>query len=135
MLGAPDDQSFTKQNETYEALIEHMHALTIADAPAQRRERVQSPFQPSVWVCHDLPGEGQGRILTLDGQLVEVQIRRYGDRLSIEPGELAASGTSGSPIFSLTGDVMGVICLGEDGNPVLMDCLPGRFLRIRRKRR
>jgi hypothetical protein len=136
VLGPPHGAELFDQFEAYQTLVANAHALGIADAPAQGRERVEQFPLTRQWVYRDTPGQGQGKFLALDGRWVKARLKRYGCRLSVEPGELAGRGISGSPILSSSGDAIGVLCsetasqVGEKitycsrGNPVLMDCLP-----------
>jgi len=85
-------------------------------------------------VIIDAPDRGLARILALDGRWVEIEVERRGYALIAQPRELFAPQVSGSPILSAGGNAIGVACLGKDdaaSGTVLMDCLPGRFLRRR----
>lgn len=92
----------------------------------------------SFWV--DTPGRGSARLLSLDGKWFECAVTRLGSWLSIDQEELAAPGMSGSPIVSTDGRAIGVLSTGRASvvsirgqNPVLKECLPGRFLHGRRQ--
>ena len=155
VLGPPDDP---EDWEAYEAMIEPMHALTIGTAPAMERVREltgggairfgdQDYVAPPSWVDRDMPGKGKGKFLTLAGEWVEIDLVRFRYALSVFPGKLAEAGTSGSPILSPRGKAIAVVALGgenrpigpnvkdedvtyhSDGNPVLAECLPARFLK------
>jgi hypothetical protein len=144
VLGPPDSQDFSDQFDAYEELVNSVHGFAIAKAPPVVRKRMgRSPFDPRRWVYVDTPGRAQARFLSLDGRWVKVEVNRYRAALSVRPGQIVASGTSGSPILSLAGDAIGVAVVGSemgvsekvtyssDGNPILVDCLPGRYLRRR----
>jgi hypothetical protein len=125
VLGPPDGDRFPEEYEAYEALIEPMHALAIGAAPA---------MQPDSWGYLTQPGEGKGKFLTLAGEWVEIDLRRYRYALSVSPDKLVEAGTSGSPILSSTGEAIAVVAHASigatsGGSPVLTECLPARLLR------
>lgn len=155
VLGPPDDP---EEWEAYETLIEPMQALVIGTAPTMKRVRLRTgggaiwfggrmKVAPTSWAYRDEPGEGKGEFLTLAGKWVEINLKRFRYGLSVFPGKLAEAGTSGSPILSSTGKAIAAVTLGgesrsigpdvkdeeityhSDGNPILAECLPVRFLR------
>ena len=88
-------------------------------------------------VIIDAPDRGPARILALEGRWVEIVVERRGYTLVAQPREFFAPGVSGSPIVSAGGNAIGVARLGKEtgddaaSGTVLVDCLPGRFLRRR----
>jgi hypothetical protein len=114
VIGSPQDQELSDKAAAYQRLMSSMLPLPIADAPK-----------------HGL--QFAARILSLDNRWVECSVTRWWEKLSIERGDLVVPGMSGSPIVSAEGQVIGVITVGgekiSEGNPVLTDNLPLKFLR------
>jgi hypothetical protein len=142
VLGPPDSQDFSDQLDAYEELVNNVHGFAIAEPPPLVPKRMgRSPFALRRWVYFDTPGRARARFLTLDGRWEKVEVVRHRAALSVKPGHFVASGTSGSPILSLAGTAIGVAVVGtqigvgenvtysSDGNPILVDCLPGWYLR------
>jgi len=96
-------------------------------------QKVVNDARPLVII--DAPDRGPGRILALDGRWVEIEVQRCGYTLIAQSREFFAPGVSGSPILSAGGNAIGVACSGKEigddaaSGTVLVDCLPGRFLR------
>jgi len=136
VLGAPDNQELSAEADAYEAMVADVTPLVIADAPKRRRKRVQLPyggrFGGPFWV--DTPGRCSARLLSLDGKWLDCTVTRHPLALSIDQLELVVGGMSGSPIVTTDGRAIGVIST-ERINPILTECLPGRFLQDRRRPR
>jgi hypothetical protein len=118
VLGCPDNQELFEQAENYEAMVESVAPLKIADCP---------------------PEKGRAWLLSLDGEWVEcaVKVINDGSILIWDEAQLIAGGMSGSPIISESGAAIGAVCLGGSSpskNPRLVRDLPNRFLRPNRKR-
>jgi hypothetical protein len=126
VLGAPDTQDLYDEANAYEELMASSTALTIADAPKMRRDRVQQFGDYSFKV--DEPGRGSARVLSLDGEWIQCSVLRRGNWLSSEKRGLFARGMSGSPILSMDGRAIGLISTGDRG-PVLSENLPAWFFR------
>src|SRR5208282_3228545 len=84
------------------------------------------------WV--DTPGRCSARLLSLAGKWLDCTVTRHPLALSIDQLELVVGGMSGSPIVTTDGRAIGVIST-ERINPILTECLPGRFLHDRRRPR
>jgi hypothetical protein len=119
VLGSPDSQGLFEQAENYEALVESVTPLKIADCP---------------------PEKGRAWLLSLDKKWVEcaVEVINDGSILIWDEAQSIAGGMSGSPIISDSGAAIGGVCLGgsrsPSENPRLVRDLPSRFLRPNRKR-
>lgn len=119
VLGAPDTQDLYDEANAYEELMASSTALTIADAPKMRRDRVQQFGDYSFKV--DQPGEA------LRG-CCRSTVNGSSNWLSSEKRGLFARGMSGSPILSMDGRAIGLISTGDCG-PVLSENLPAWFFR------
>ncbi|MGP0085825.1 MAG: serine protease [Steroidobacteraceae bacterium] len=135
VLGSPDNQVLADEAEAYEALVDGVTPLAIVAAPKLGRKRVQlrgdGRYGGSFWV--DTPWRGFARLLSLDGKWFDCAMTRHRVWLSIDHEELVAGGMSGSPVISMDGGAIGVVSTAEQ-NPILRECLPGRFLHGRRQR-
>jgi hypothetical protein len=127
VLGSPDDQALPEQAEAYEALVEQTVPLTIGDAPKQGAKRVQLPVGNGSFDVAT-PGRGDAHALSLDGKRLTFTVTRTGMWLAVDDGKFIKAGMSGSPIISPDGHAIALISTGPQ-NPVLVDCLPTRFLR------
>jgi hypothetical protein len=127
VLGCPDEQDLAEQADAYHALTDDIPALAIAKARS-----------------------GRGWLLALDGvRWIPTTIRLasgiYGTSLLIGPTE---AGMSGSPILNDSGRAVGIVAIGtetvtESGEhqinkeagpqPILVNDLPARIVRVRRK--
>lgn len=71
-------------------------------------------------------------MLSLDGRWIDFQVRRFstGRGLDLTGGQFAG-GMSGSPIITLDGAALGVVCNSVEARPFLqpciLDCLPPRL--------
>jgi len=120
VLGSPDDQNLPKQADKYEALLENMLALSIAEAPRHSR----------------------GWLLSLDCDWFSCKVQHVGGPLwTTAAAEGIRGGMSGSPILLDDGKAIGVVVAGggseidddvptEGGpDPWLVGNLPGWLLR------
>jgi hypothetical protein len=115
VLSEPDAQELSDENDAYHVLIDDRPTLPITKAT-----REPSP----AW------------LFTLAGQWITctVTLNRFGNALSLDgaPKEATWPGTSGSPILSSDGRVVGIISCGETSqmplNPALAGCLPSWLL-------
>jgi hypothetical protein len=121
VLGSPDNQSLFDEADAYEALVEPVTPLKIAEAPEK----------------------GRAWLLSLNGEWFECAVeytkRLDGVLLVSDGAQPITGGMSGSPVVSDDGKAIGVVCLGGHGkdsvhNPRLTRDLPRRFLRSRRKK-
>ena len=110
LLGCPDDQNEIEGlDSAYNSLTEQAGTIQISR-----------------------PQSGTGWLLSLEGKWVptklEVLTTNEGIALKIGPTK---TGMSGSPILNDTGNAIGIVAVGCDltGQPILVDCLPGWFLR------
>ena len=126
ILGSPDNQDLYHQAEAYEAFVERLKPLPIADATKMGRKRVAVPNFPAFMV--DTPGRSSARVLSLAGEWIECTVLRRGTWLTLEDESLAEGGMSGSPIVSTDGRAIGLMSTGGM-NPVLRDNLPAWFFR------
>jgi hypothetical protein len=127
VLGCPDNQVLPGPARSYEALMRRARPLAIANAPIQKRERVQL-----CGVDHAIevqtPGRGPVRLLSLDAtEWLDAHIERRGSWLEITTPRVVKSGMSGSPIISMGGTAIGVVST-DARSPVLIDNLPARLL-------
>ena len=116
VLGSPDSQALHEKSEAYEALMEAMMPLVIADAPKK----------------------GAGWMLSLDGQWFKCDLMHQDSRVWIIGAASKIEGAmSGSPIVNDNCFAIGVVCAGwgTDGerwpsgpNPRLVHNLPGWML-------
>jgi hypothetical protein len=112
VLGSPDNQSLIEEAEAYEAFVESVTPFSIGDAPEHG----------PVWLF-SLEGEWfscQARYLSWVNSLIGLTT----DTQNIE------AGMSGLPIVSETGEAVGVVSIGSNGNqhgpnPRLVRDLPG----------
>jgi hypothetical protein len=135
VLGSPDGQDLYDEAAAYTEFMASMKPFVIGDAPKQGREFVQ-PKLPNAIVATgfwmDTPGKGPARLLSLDGQWIDVSVTRRGPHLSVDQNELVVGGMSGSPIVLPDGRAIGLIS-SRWHNPVTKESLPARFLRRRTK--
>ena len=114
VFGEPDGQAFFKEADAYTALVGTRRPLGIGPV-AGTPERPQTAW-----------------LLSLAGTWLQCKVhqfqRRSGLTIDADPKGYAA-GTSGSPVITSDGQAIGVISLGADGNPVLVNNLPGWALR------
>jgi Trypsin-like peptidase domain len=129
VLGAPDCQALSDEHTQYEAFLSALPPFDIAAPPPRGRLRMPAfdADDPPAWRWL---GEAffPGRVLSLDGQWINCNVRRFGGPLLIEPEELAKDGMSGSPLISATGAALGVVSTSNWAS-VLADGLPGWLLR------
>jgi hypothetical protein len=129
VLGPPDNQELSDEHTQYEAFLSLLPPFDIAAPPPRGRLRVPAfdADDPPAW---RRLGEVSfpGRVLSLDGQWIDCNVRRLGGAFGIEPGKLVKSGMSGSPLISATGAALGVIST-SNWAAVLADSLPGWLLR------
>ena len=114
ILGEPDNQVFSDEAEAYGALVGARRPLHIGSTTG-------TPGRPvTAW------------LLTLADSWISCKVHQFPPRspLSIAGAtEGYAPGTSGCPVITSDGEAIGVISLGDIGNPVLVDSLPGWALR------
>jgi hypothetical protein len=126
VLGQPDDQELSDEAEAYDALVDSMHPLVVADAPVQgtkiidsgREDRFEAPT----------PGKGPARVLSLNSCWLAGEVTRFGSGMMFEPGDAFAGGMSGSPIIDAQGRAIGVVSC-DIRNPVILDSLPAWLVR------
>jgi hypothetical protein len=146
VLGCPDGQELFEQAEAYEVLVAQATPLPISDAPKQGSERVRH-FSGHGSFDVATPGRGPAYVLSLGGKRLKCAMTRWGMWLIVDDGKHIKSGMSGSPIVSPKGHAIGLVSTGSEiispegraigsaQNPVLVDCLPGRFLSTGKDRR
>jgi len=129
VLGEPDNQALSDEHDQFEAFLSTLPPFDVAAPPPRGRLRMPAldADEPPAW---RRLGEVSfpGRVLSLDGQWIDCDVRRLGGPFSIEPAKLVKSGMSGSPLISMTGATLGVIST-SNWAPVLTDGLPGWLLR------
>ena len=140
ILGSPDDYEL---GEAYEALVESVTPLALADLPLKRERKTipagaitvngkmvvvppQTVLSRPVW-------EGSGRMVSLEGELFACTLRAGTGALTIlESAQPIIGGMSGSPILNEDGAAVGVVCVSgsfpSPPNPFLMRQLPRWFL-------
>ena len=114
VLGLPDDQELYDKCHTYEALMQSITPLRIADV----RE------------------EASAHLLSLDGEWFRCKAQSVCGGppfVSPTPSKNLVSGMSGSPILAEDGSAIGVVCISESRrksgpHPHLAYHLPTRFL-------
>jgi Trypsin-like peptidase domain len=126
VLGQPDNQELSDEADAYDALVDSMATLPVADAPAQGVELVTGfgGYQ----FKNPTPGEGLARVLSLKGRWREGRVTRRGGWLSFEPEKFVVGGMSGSPIINATGAAIGVVSV-DWMNPVIVDSLSAQLVR------
>jgi hypothetical protein len=127
VLGEPDGQELFDQSECYEALVEE-RALPIATVPLVRPPIV---LPDGTTIAGRPEWRGRAWLLSLEGRWFGCDIRATFLSLWLEnAAEPIRSGMSGSPIVSLDGAAIGVVCLSEASptvggpNPFLWQQLP-----------
>lgn len=129
VLGPPDNQAMSDECDQYEAFLSTLPPFDIAAPPPRGRLRMSSnkDAEPPAW---RRLGEVSfpGRVMALEAQWIDCNVRRLDGPLLIEPEALAKSGMSGSPLVSATGAALGVVSTGNSA-AVLVDGLPGWLLR------
>jgi hypothetical protein len=128
VLGQPDNQTLPEEADAYEALVESLASLVVADAPKQRFELLTLPGLRKRQVKRPTPSEGQAFVLLLDGQWREGRVKRYGPQLAFEPKNLFVNGMSGSPILDAKGNAIGVVSC-DSYSPVIVDSLSTYLVR------
>lgn len=155
ILGAPDNQELSNEADAYEALVEAVTPLTIAEPPGE-------PIAEEVANLADLEKrfgatgraqwarrECQAFLLSLSNQWFPCKVQYYpnGTLMVSDAVSGIAGGMSGSPIVAEKGAAIGIVCIGsstvsdvqtESGeldteggpNPRLMGNLPGWFLKM-----
>jgi hypothetical protein len=108
VLGEPDGQELYNENERYEALVED-RALPIAPVPLVRPQIALPDGQA-------IPGRpkwhGRAWLLSLEGRWCGVDVHASWSSLWLENAEEPIRrGMSGSPIMSLDGAAIGILCL------------------------
>jgi hypothetical protein len=132
VLGPPDDQELSAQNDAYRELVDSLKPLRIAAVPQTEEE---------AWV--------PAWLLSLEGKWFgcKARYRRNGSLWVAETTEPIRGGMSGSPVVIAGGKAIGVvssasespdetpICQGEYGskNPRLTRDLPGWLLPTRKR--
>jgi hypothetical protein len=113
VLGLPDDQELYDKCHTYEALMQSITPLRIADV----RE------------------EASAQLLSLDGEWFRCKVQSVcgGSFCITDAVKDLVSGMSGSPILAEDGSAIGVVCISESRrksgpHPHLAYHLPTRFL-------
>lgn len=107
VLGVPDTQELYEEAESFENLVNSCRPLRIADAQS-----------------------GNGWMLSLDNSWLPISVAVCGTwspTLEIDP---TRNGQSGSPILSRSGQAIGMIVIGGEGNPILKYALPGWLLKL-----
>ena len=129
VLGAPDNQALSDEHTQYEAFLSALPPFDIAAPPPRSRLRMPA-FDSEEPPAFRLLGEVSfpGRVLSLDGQWIDCNVRRLGGPFGIVPEKLVKSGMSGSPLISATGAALGVVSTSNWAS-VLADGLPGWLLR------
>jgi hypothetical protein len=130
-FGRPTHEDLYDEALAYDALVEGMTPLPIADAPKQgvelltlagiggrRGRQIKVPTQ----------GEGAALVLSLDGQWREGKVQRRGNWLEFTPGDLFVGGMSGSPILDAGGAAIGVVSV-SCMSPVIVDNLSAHLVR------
>jgi Trypsin-like peptidase domain len=145
VLGSPDSQEISDEADAYHRLMDDMEVLAVADAPKQGIERVP-PQEVAITVSGErqvmttegferpTPGKGPARVLSLDGQWLDGQVRRRSGWLGFEPKKLIASGMSGSPILNADGAAIAVVSV-DCMCPVIVDSLSAQLVRDIKARR
>jgi hypothetical protein len=130
VLGSPDNQELGEQADAYDALVAQATPLVISDAPKQGSERVELPLPGKYGGSMDVltPERGDAYVLSLAGKRLACTVTRHGMWLAVDDGKLVKGGMSGSPIISPEGHAIGLLSTGKQ-NPVLVECLPGRFFK------
>jgi Trypsin-like peptidase domain len=115
ILGPPDNQELGEQSDAYNAFVEPIKPITIADTAKGRAFEKQ----------------GRSWLLSLDLQWYSAPYSVFGDGpLCWELGTKTEGGMSGSPIINDDGAAIGVLTLSAPSNPRLVRDLPGWLLRI-----
>lgn len=124
ILGCPDNQELSKQADAYEALVESVTPLPIADLPLKSRRikrQVPKPFRSQKsnrWnIFYSLPTwKGNGCLLSLDGRWFSCRLTASNKGwLSISDAEKPITGgMSGSPIVN-HGAAIGIISVSGGG--------------------
>jgi hypothetical protein len=123
VLGQPDNQAYSDQADTYEQLVDSMEALPVADAIP---EGVETFVYGEYCRHYPVPGHGQARVLSLNGQWLTIDIWRRGGNIGTKHDY--EGGMSGSPIVNMTGAAVGVVSV-DILSPVIADSLSVRLMR------
>jgi hypothetical protein len=124
VLGQPDTQALDKQADAYDALLDAMMVLPVADAHAQGTKTIEG-IDGQLIAC-PVPGPGRARVLSLKGQWLELDWLRRGGWLG--SNQSLKSGMSGSPIINANGAAIGVVST-DQACPVIVDRLPAQLVR------
>jgi hypothetical protein len=125
VLTQPDNQELPDEAEAYDALVDGMHSLVIADAPGEGTKIVDSGGYRFEALT---PGTGPARVLSLTGDWLTGKVMRFGAGMAFEPGDAFAGGMSGSPIIDTQGRAIGVVSC-DMRNPVILDSLSAWLVR------
>jgi hypothetical protein len=125
VLGQPDNQALYDEADAYDALVDSVHPLAVADAPAQGVELLTIGDRQ---IERPTAGEAAARVLSLEGQWLDGRVQRRGGCLEFLPHEFSVGGMSGSPIINASGAAIGVISV-DMMNPVIADCLSVQIVR------
>ncbi len=118
VLGEPDGQELSDECEAYDELVKACEPIPVTDAKES----------------------GRARLLSLDGEWIECDVKHSGGPLWISGAAKGINGgMSGSPIIADDGSAIGIVCLSggppeklhTDGgpNPRLLGNLPGWLLK------
>ena len=128
VLGPPDSQALSDENDAYEALLEDLPLLPIADVPGGPPWRLT----PDGWLEAAPEQHTPAWMLSLDGQWLSCSVHHLGGPLLVVGAEIRG-GMSGSPIITDDGAVE-VVSLGgsqpQGPNARLTQNLPGWLLSV-----
>jgi hypothetical protein len=129
VLGPPDYEALSREYDQYQAFLAALPPFDITAPPPRPRLRMPA-FDDEEPPAFRRLGEVSfpGRVMSLEGQWIDCNVRRLGGPFLIEPEELVKSGMSGSPLISPTGAALGVVST-SNWAAVLADGLPGWLLR------
>jgi hypothetical protein len=114
--GSPDNQVLIDEAEAYEAFVDGVTPLPIADLPLTREPVKLNPvfFSGKKMPGTTIPGppkwEGSGKLLSLDGRWFPCKLRALSRGICVyETAEPIRGGMSGSPILTEAGAAVGVV--------------------------
>jgi hypothetical protein len=121
VLGPPDNQELSEECDAYEAFVESLVSLSVADV-------LRTPLP----VDGRQPEGATGWVLSLDGEWQQCRMSHFGGPLWLT-GVKIKGGMSGSPILSANGSAVGLIA-SNHAQPRLLHSLPGWILRAQIRR-
>jgi hypothetical protein len=122
VLGPPDNQDLSEECDAYEAFVEPLVGLSVADV-------LRTPLS----VDGRQPEGAMGWVLSLAGEWQQCRMSHFGGPLWLSSAKIKG-GMSGSPILSANGSAVGLIA-SNHAQPRLLHSLPGWVIKAEINRR